>query len=254
MAERKGLSKKVRFEVFKRDSFTCQYCGKSAPGVILEVDHIKPVSKEGDNEITNLITACRDCNAGKSDRELSDDTVMAKRKAQLDELQERREQIEMMMEWQCALVDIANIELEQAVDFINSQLTDYALNENGISRVKKSLSLYGLSEVLESARISASQYLPSTRSAASDESEKYLDYIHRIAKSRKLLTKKPYMEDLFKIRSYLKRRGFYIRYDILRVLESAYLNNHDVDVLWRIAMDSNSWSSWIDRMEEIIDE
>ena len=43
MAKRKGISKKTRFDVFKRDSFTCQYCGKSAPDVVLQVDHINPV-------------------------------------------------------------------------------------------------------------------------------------------------------------------------------------------------------------------
>ena len=40
MAERKPIGKKMRFEVFKRDKFTCQYCGRKAPDVILEVDHI----------------------------------------------------------------------------------------------------------------------------------------------------------------------------------------------------------------------
>lgn len=44
MAERKTISKKTRFEVFKRDSFTCQYCGRTAPDVILEIDHINPVN------------------------------------------------------------------------------------------------------------------------------------------------------------------------------------------------------------------
>ena len=68
MAKRKNLSKSVRFEVFKRDSFKCQYCGKSAPDVVLEVDHIIPVSKGGDNDISNLITACFDCNRGKRDK------------------------------------------------------------------------------------------------------------------------------------------------------------------------------------------
>ncbi|WP_446008353.1 HNH endonuclease [Candidatus Electrothrix sp.] len=62
MSNRKSLSKKLRFEVFKRDSFTCQYCGKVAPNVILEVDHIEPVSKGGSNELLNLITSCYDCN------------------------------------------------------------------------------------------------------------------------------------------------------------------------------------------------
>ena len=45
MTKRRGLSLKKRFEFFKRDKFTCQYCGKNAPDVILQVDHIEPVSK-----------------------------------------------------------------------------------------------------------------------------------------------------------------------------------------------------------------
>lgn len=65
-AERKPLSKKMRFDVFKRDSFTCQYCGSNPPAVVLEVDHIHPVSKGGRNVVDNLITACFDCNRGKS--------------------------------------------------------------------------------------------------------------------------------------------------------------------------------------------
>ena len=45
--KRKTISKKTRFEVFKRDSFKCQYCGASAPEAILVVDHIDPFSKGG---------------------------------------------------------------------------------------------------------------------------------------------------------------------------------------------------------------
>lgn len=58
---------KTRFMVLTRDNYTCQYCGRKAPEVILNIDHIKPKSKGGDNKIENLITACRDCNFGKSD-------------------------------------------------------------------------------------------------------------------------------------------------------------------------------------------
>lgn len=54
-----------RFKILERDKFTCQYCGRKAPEVILEVDHIIPTSKGGENVSTNLITACRDCNRGK---------------------------------------------------------------------------------------------------------------------------------------------------------------------------------------------
>lgn len=66
-----AISKKTRFEVFKRDSFTCAYCGNTPPAIILEVDHILPRAKKGLDDINNLITACFDCNRGKSDRLLT---------------------------------------------------------------------------------------------------------------------------------------------------------------------------------------
>lgn len=65
-----AISKKIRFEVFKRDGFTCQYCGKHPPEIVLEVDHILPKSKNGEDDINNLITSCFDCNRGKSNIEL----------------------------------------------------------------------------------------------------------------------------------------------------------------------------------------
>lgn len=70
MTDRESLSKKLRFEIFKRDGFTCQYCGRTPPNVILEVDHITPVVNGGTNDEMNLITACFDCNRGKGKREL----------------------------------------------------------------------------------------------------------------------------------------------------------------------------------------
>ena len=59
------MSKKLRFEVFSRDSFTCQYCGISPPDANLHVDHIIPVAAGGTNDIDNLATACQSCNTGK---------------------------------------------------------------------------------------------------------------------------------------------------------------------------------------------
>ncbi|WP_369799143.1 HNH endonuclease [Eikenella sp. NML03-A-027] len=58
----------------------------AAPDVVLEIDHINPVSNGGDNDIMNLITLCRDCNQGKKHRTLDDHAVIQKQKAMLDEL------------------------------------------------------------------------------------------------------------------------------------------------------------------------
>lgn len=61
-----AVSKRTRFEVLRRDNHTCRYCGQSAPDVKLTVDHVLPVALGGHDDPTNLVAACKDCNAGKS--------------------------------------------------------------------------------------------------------------------------------------------------------------------------------------------
>lgn len=90
-SERKPISKKIRFEVFKRDNFTCQYCGKTPPQTTLEVDHIQPVSKGGTDDINNLTTSCFDCNRGKSNIELK--TIQNTLIENYEIIKEREEQL-----------------------------------------------------------------------------------------------------------------------------------------------------------------
>lgn len=88
---RAALSKRVRFDVFKRDAFTCQYCGAHPPQAILHVDHINPVALGGGNDPDNLVTACAGCNLGKSAKPL--DCVPASLAARAEEVAEREAQI-----------------------------------------------------------------------------------------------------------------------------------------------------------------
>jgi len=60
------LSKRIRYEILKRDNHTCRYCGASAPDATLTVDHVTPVALGGSDDPSNLVAACRDCNYGKS--------------------------------------------------------------------------------------------------------------------------------------------------------------------------------------------
>jgi hypothetical protein len=70
--KRKWISNRVRFEVLKRDDFSCHYCGAKPPDVRLEVDHIQPVAKGGSNDDGNLVAACERCNCGKRDISLNE--------------------------------------------------------------------------------------------------------------------------------------------------------------------------------------
>ena len=96
---RKGISKRVRFEVFKRDGWACQYCGAQSPAVKLHVDHITPVARGGTNELENLTTACASCNLGKGARELDDDSAIRARSAELEANELARQQLQAMRDW-----------------------------------------------------------------------------------------------------------------------------------------------------------
>lgn len=64
--KRDPLPQSVRFDVLRRDNFSCRYCGKtSGTGVTLHVDHKVAVANGGTNLPDNLVTACSDCNFGK---------------------------------------------------------------------------------------------------------------------------------------------------------------------------------------------
>ena len=89
--QRNSISQKIRFNVFKRDGFVCQYCGSAPPGSILEIDHIEPVSQGGSNDVDNLITSCFDCNRGKGAEQLSVSPKNLEQKAEV--LKEKEAQL-----------------------------------------------------------------------------------------------------------------------------------------------------------------
>lgn len=87
-----SIPKDIRFKVFWRDGFTCQYCGRKPPEVVLEIDHIVPRSRGGTDNIENLITACRDCNRSKNKKLIAP-------ALRLEELKEKSEQLQAFIEY-----------------------------------------------------------------------------------------------------------------------------------------------------------
>jgi len=69
--QRALMTAKLRSFIKQRDSFTCQACSLSTrdePNLLLEVDHIVPISRGGLSEMSNLQTLCWRCNRAKSNK------------------------------------------------------------------------------------------------------------------------------------------------------------------------------------------
>lgn len=69
--QRRLMTPQLRRQIIARDDNTCKICGNSTynePNLLLEVDHIVPVSKGGITSEDNLQTLCWKCNRHKSNK------------------------------------------------------------------------------------------------------------------------------------------------------------------------------------------
>lgn len=57
-----------RRNIYKRDRFTCQYCGLQPGSEELTIDHVLPRSRGGTSSWENCVLACLECNKRKADR------------------------------------------------------------------------------------------------------------------------------------------------------------------------------------------
>lgn len=222
---REPISKKLRFEVFKRDAFTCQYCGAKAPEVVLHCDHIKPVADDGTSDILNLITACAGCNAGKGARALSDQTVLAKQVDQLAELQERREQLELMIQWRDSLRSLEEDHFQAIIQHIQSRYT-FELNERGLADIRRWLKRYSVLELMTAADHSFDSYIQiGANDSATDESwNRAFNKIPAFASLKRQELEKPYMGRLAYIQGIIRKRSKARYYNCIDYLEHIHLN------------------------------
>ncbi|SRR5881394_544593 len=149
-----SVSKRARFEIFKRDGFMCLYCGRKPPEVTLEVDHMIAKASGGGDDTVNLVTSCVECNQGKSDRPLTQIPHQ-----HLPSVAERHEKIEQLRA--LAELTLCNSQLEDEQWYLVSdlwmklqgeELDKYELSGRLATAVRRFLKLLPLEEVLDAVK------------------------------------------------------------------------------------------------------
>jgi hypothetical protein len=256
MAERKPISKKLRFEVFKRDSFTCQYCGKKAPDVLLVIDHIRPISNGGTNDILNLITACQGCNSGKSNRVLSDQSVIEKQRRQLQELQERKEQIEMMFEWQKELINLDEQTCDMLAGYWGELVQPYNLTEHGRTTLKQYIRKFGIDETMIAMKIATETYLQLDKQGipTQDSVNEAWQKVGGICFNRKRDRESPHMSQIYRLLGIMEKSLSYVKWNMaMQLLHRAIKLGADIDDLEVLARTAGTWTNWYDEITMFLD-
>ncbi len=152
---RKPISKKLRFEVFKRDLFTCIYCGSKPPSVVLEIDHLLPVSKGGTNSIDNLVCSCFNCNRGKSNKELT--SVPASLVVDNEMIKEKVLQYKEYAKYLKQLEVIKAENVNMIENIYSSIYTEYCFSNKFKMSVMRFIDSLGFSEVYEAMNIACAK-------------------------------------------------------------------------------------------------
>jgi 5-methylcytosine-specific restriction endonuclease McrA len=242
MTERAPISKKLRFEVFKRDKFTCQYCGAIGGQVLLHCDHVVPVAEGGETTLLNLTTACVDCNLGKGARRLSDDSALAKQHRQLADLEERRQQLEMMRQWR---EELARQQVDQVSLVADAFLarSKFEPSEHGKLSVRRWLRKYGLHEVLAAIDETFDLYYTGH---SQGEWEDAFRRIPRTLGMRQQEKTDPHIRKLLYIQGILRNRFDDERGNYVERVRDALQKGYPIDVLETYAKGADSWSNYVE--------
>lgn len=181
--KRSGVGKKLRFEVFERDSFLCQYCGRTPTedGVVLHVDHVVSVKNGGNDSLENLTTSCIDCNLGKGAKTtIKKGNTPKEIQEQLDRTKERLEQVVAMNSAMKKLSKMNKDIEEQLYSWVPYVLGD-GYSEAAYTTVKKVLGSKKYNTVLMENKQSAVEILSKKMQKFStvEDMEKYLKGIMR---------------------------------------------------------------------------
>lgn len=71
LSNAQGKHTKTEWENVKlKHNYTCIGCNKKEPAIKLTKDHIRPLSKGGNNYISNIQPLCKPCNSSKSNKSI----------------------------------------------------------------------------------------------------------------------------------------------------------------------------------------
>lgn len=148
-----------RFEIFKRDKFTCQYCGKEPPAVLLELDHVIPVSQGGTDDDINLITSCFECNRGKGGKPLGFVKTGADVRKEVKSLKEKERQLKAYHKLRQETKRRENRELASLDRILSLQFPDTGLSETGKESFRRFLQIFPIERIQEAMHIARGKRL-----------------------------------------------------------------------------------------------
>jgi hypothetical protein len=211
------------------------------------------VVRGGANDLLNLITSCEACNLGKGTEQLAENSLIEKQRRQLEQLAEKREQLQMMFEWQQSLAQMSDETVVQLAEYWSVMVRPFQLTAAGIKDLKRYIRRHGLAAVMEAMHVAVDEYVEhdSENQPTSDSVNLAWRKVGGICSVREAEKDKPYLKKVLYIRGILRNRLSYCNEPLaLQLLTSCAQAGIDLDALMAHAKSARNWSSWRSDIEE----
>lgn len=202
----------------------------------------------------NYVTSCDGCNAGKGARTLDDHSVLAKQRAEVKRLAERRDQVQMMLQWHRGLAFEREYERNALAERWAELADPYSLTEKGLATASKYLRSFSLGDLLSAMEIAVQNYFIRDKDGELDQASIDVAWskIPGIARISKL---PPELKDLYYIRGIIRKRLNYVNEaEAMELLTDAHDVGIDTDWLKRHAKQVRNWTEWRADITKLIEE
>jgi len=200
----------------------------------------------------NLVTSCMECNLGKRDRELSDESAIMVQRTRVEELQEKQDQILMAIQWGRDLDSLEEFALDHLEEYW-SELTSYTLTESGRESLRRLLGRFEFKALVAAMNTAAKQYLTMTEGAkATHESvEIAWNKIAGILTIQRQEEKRPGIKRLYYIRGIGRKRFRYFDdHKAIALLKQCHRDGVSVEVMESLTKEVANWSTWVHYMKQ----
>ena len=252
-----NLSPSLRRIILERDEFTCTECGQQVPKVLLYIDKILSPETEdafaGQPEEDKYTCLCESCyKQAHGHLQFKAATRTA----------ERRQQLEMMVEWRRENRCLASDANAYLIDYINGKIEPYSLTKQGAQNVRKAIRKSNFTTALDAIDETFDHYV--TYDKGEDINKASVDeFLSKIGGYLYINSLPPVEKEMYHILNSCKSRfrwwdqqtakGLVLNYiDALREQgwsEDRILEDLKTELL-RASNEQRNWSQWTDLLEK----
>jgi hypothetical protein len=176
----------------------------------------------------------------------------------MEELQERREQLEMLMQWREGLRDLTEETVDRLARYWYERAPGFTLSEHGRQKLRKWSKKFSVDELTDAMDTAADQYLQFTNEGAPTQDSWNIAYekVPGICMVTRREKEDPHARELYYIRGILRNRipGYFDDAQALQFLRNARSWEVPIEALREIALTVRNWTQFRTAVSEAIAE